>query len=68
MICGVISMVKYSADYLSRLDEKVKCDCCGKQMRLGQRIINIKGNVCAQCAKGIRCEKNRNIRGKRYGF
>ena len=55
-------MVKFSAEYLSRLDEKVNCDCCGKRMRLGQRICNIKGNVCAECAKGIRYEKNRNKR------
>ena len=55
-------MVKFSAEYISRLDEKVNCDCCGKQMRLGQRIMNLKGNVCAECANSIRYIKNQKKR------
>lgn len=55
-------MVKFSAEYIRRFDEKVNCDCCGKQMRQGQRIANIQGNVCAECANGIRYDKSRKKR------
>lgn len=43
-------MVKYTEDYIRRMDAKVNCDRCGRQMRLGERISNIRGNVCAKCA------------------
>lgn len=32
-------MVKFSQEYIDRFDEKVICECCGKQMRLGERAV-----------------------------
>lgn len=55
-------MVKYSAEYIRRFYDKVNCDCCGKQMRLGQRICNIQGIVCAECARTGRYDKGRKNR------
>lgn len=54
-------MVKFTDEYISRLDEIVKCDCCGKQMRLGNRVCNMNGNVCVECAKGIRYGKKLKV-------
>lgn len=44
-------MIKYTAAYLARLDEKVQCDKCGKQLRLGQCVVGFKGRVCEECAR-----------------
>lgn len=59
-------MIKFSAEYLSHLDDIVQCDCCGKRMRLGQRIINIPGNACAECVKkGYRGNDRKNLKRRR---
>ena len=48
-------MIKYTKAYIDRFDEKVRCDGCGKEIRLGECICNIKGHVCLACArKGFR--------------
>lgn len=43
-------MRKISQDFILHMDDEVKCDCCGKEMRLGERVCNIPGNVCVPCA------------------
>ena len=59
-------MVKFSAEYISHLDDIVKCDCCGKKMRLGERICNIPGNACAECVKeGYRGNDRKNFKRRR---
>lgn len=44
-------MVKFKSEYLARMDEKVICDKCGKQIRRGQCCVGFKGNVCVDCVR-----------------
>lgn len=44
-------MVKFSDEYIARFDERVICECCGKQMRLGERAVAFSDIVCVPCAK-----------------
>lgn len=44
-------MIKYTAAYIARMDEKVQCDKCGKQMRRGQCAVGFAGHVCVECAR-----------------
>ena len=53
-------MIKYTKAYINRFDEKVRCCGCGKEMRLGECICNIKVHVCRACAeKGFRGKQRR---------
>lgn len=44
-------MVKFSAEYIARFDERVICECCGKQIRLGERAVAFNDIVCVPCAQ-----------------
>ena len=55
-------MIKYSADYIARLNEKTYCWSCGKEMRLGQRAVGYKECVCALVARGLAI---RSLRGRK---
>ena len=43
-------MVKFTQDYINRFDEKVVCECCGKEMRRGQAACGFRDIVCVKCA------------------
>ena len=42
-------MIRFTQDYIDRFDEKVICECCGKQMHRGEKITGFNDIVCAKC-------------------
>lgn len=48
---GGVRMIKYTTDYILKMDETVRCQDCGKQMRRGQRAVGFREIICVECAK-----------------
>ena len=44
-------MHQYSKGEISRFDEKVICECCGKQIRRGEATCGFRYIVCIECAR-----------------
>ena len=52
-------MKKYHSDYISRFNERVNCECCGKQMRLGEKACGFIDTICVECARNGYRDKNK---------
>ena len=44
-------MKKYFEEAIKQFDEKVICECCGKQIRRGEATCGFADIVCIECAR-----------------
>ena len=57
-------MIKYTPEAMKKMDEIVRCEHCGKQIRRGQSIVGFREIVCRECAMKTDKENCRFCRTK----